>query len=333
MVSKVLSEVEFGKTIVHRMWKKFFLSKPVARFCNKFYSFMRGKAMRHNKRLWPYVKVRRNSQEQIEEIDIWPADWKVQLTSLDQVPRSEEKSVHLILSGPSIKETDYNQLKMPCVMGVNGSIALRQKFDIRFRYYVIIDASFVRNRLELVREIVKQDLVLFTRAEALKEINCRLTREEVKCHIVLFDQVDTPACAPKLAPQELLHKAQQTPEWTLFDAGRNLGFSTDLAKSTFAAKTVAYDALQILVWLGFTEIYIHGLDLGNVNRVARFYENEEDNLSSNIDVNFANFIEPSFRGASQLLKKQGVHVYNLSLQSALREDIFPKISWRELEHR
>jgi KDO transferase-3 len=222
---------------------------------------------------------------------------------------------------------------MPCVMGVNGSIALRQEFDIRFRYYVIIDASFVRNRLELVREIVAQDLVLFTRAEALKEINLCFEREEVKCRIVLFDQVDTPACAPKPSPQELLVKVKQTPAWTIFDANRHLGFSTDLSKSTFAAKTVAYDALQILVWLGFVEIYIHGLDLSDVNTSPRFYEDKEDKLSSNIDVNFANFIEPSFRGASHVLRKRGVHVYNLSPQSALEEDVFPKMHWRALEKK
>ena len=315
---------------VNRMWKKLFISKPVARFFNKFYSFTHGKSMRHNKRLWPYVNVRRDSKGQIEEINVWPADWKVPLTPFDRVPRPEEKSVHLILSGPSINEIDYDQLEITYAMGVNGSVALQQKFDIPFCYYVIIDASFVRNRQELVREIIAQDLVLFTRAEALKEINLRFSRGEVKCHVVLFDQVDTPACAPKPASQELLHKAQQTPEWTLFDARRHLGFSTDLTKSTFAAKTVAYDALQILVWLGFTEIYIHGLDLSNANIAPRFYEDKEDKLSSNIDVNFANFIEPSFRGASQLLKKQGVHVYNLSLQSALDDDVFPKINWKTL---
>jgi KDO transferase-3 len=144
--------------------------------------------------------------------------------------------------------------------------------------------------------------------------------------------VDTPAGAPKPAPEELRQKAQQTPEWILFDASRHLGFSTDLTKSTFAAKTVAYDALQILVWLGFVEVYIHGLDLSNVNAAPRFYEEKENKLSSNIDVNFANFIEPSFRSASHILQQRGVQVYNLSLQSALKEEVFPKINWRELGH-
>lgn len=276
------------------------------------------------------MKVRRDSEGRIEEIDVWPADWKVPLTPLDAVLRPQEKTIHLILSGPSIKEIDYNQLQMPCVMGVNGSIALRQKFDIQFRYYVIIDASFVRDRMELVREIVALDLILFTRAEALKEINLRFKREEVKCQIVLFDQVDTPACAPKPNPAELLYRAKHTPAWTIFDANRHLGFSTDVAKSTFAAKTVAYDALQILVWLGFVEVYIHGLDLSNVNTAPRFYEDKEDKLSSNIDVNFASFIEPSFRSASRLLRERGLQVYNLSEGSVLNEEIFTKINWRQV---
>lgn len=310
--------------------KQLVISKHVTRFCNKFYYFTHNKSMRHNKRLWPFVKVKRGADGGIDDIDIWPANWKVPLTPFDQIPRSKEKTVHLILSGPSIKEIDYNQLQMPCVMGVNGSVALQQEFDITFRYYVIIDASFVRNRLELVREVLLQEIVLFTRAEALKEINLRFEGEEVKCQIALFDQVDTPTCAPKPSPEELLRKAQQTRDWTIFDAQRHQGFSVDPNAGIFAAKTVAYDALQILVWLGFTEIYIHGLDLSNVNQAPRFYENDEDNLSSNIDVNFAKFIEPSFRNASQLLKERGVNVYNLSPQSALGEDIFPKINWKAL---
>jgi len=314
------------------MWKKLFINRSVARFFNKFYSFTHGKSMRHNKRLWPYVKVRRDSDGQIEEINIWPADWKVPLTPLNQVPSPEGKIVHLILSGPSINEIDYNKLQMPWVMGVNGSVALQQKFDIQFRYYVIIDASFVRNRLELVRKIVAQDLILFTRAEALKEINLRFDQEEVKCQIALFDQIDTPACAPKPTSKALLRKADQTPEWQIFDADRYQGFSIDPRRGIFAAKTVAYDALQILAWLGFMEIYIHGLDLSNANIAPRFYEDTKDNLSSNIDVNFVKFIEPSFRGASHVLQKRGVQVYNLSPQSALGEEVFSKINWKTLRN-
>lgn len=315
---------------ISRSVKSAAISEPVRWFFNKFYYFTHNKSMRHNKRLWPYVKVWRNSESVIERIVVRPGNREVPLTSFEKVPRAKGKNVHLILSGPSINEIDYDQLNLPCVMGVNGAIALQQRSNITFQYYTIIDASFVRNRTALVEKIVSQDLVLFARVEVLRAITLRISPTAIKCRFVAFDEVGTPALAAKPSSKVLCDMAKRNPEWQIFDSKRYRGFSFDPRKDLFPAKTVAYDALQILVWLGFMNIYIHGLDLNNVNSVPRFYENKEDNQSSNIDVNFANFIEPSFRSAGQLLRERGVNVYNLSPQSALDEDVFPKRRWIEL---
>ena len=51
---------------------------------------------------------------------------------------------------------------------------------------------------------------------------------------------------------------------------------------------------------------------------------------SYLDENFCDFIEPSFRHASALLGRRGVDVRNLSMESALGEDIFPKLRWQTL---
>lgn len=286
----------------------------------------------HNRHLWPYVReVNRDEQGEVTGIKL-RFSWDIPLTSYVNVPRATVPFVHLILSGPSIKEINYDKLELSCVMGVNGAIALRQRYDIKFHYYTIIDHSFVRDRLSLVKEIVTQDLVLFARVGVLKEISLRIPRHLIKCQFVAIEEVDTPAYQARPTPEELLDKAHLDSQWKLFDVQRYLGFSANPLQGIFSARTVAYDALQLLVWLNFTKIYIHGLDMNDVKTEPRFYEQGNDCVSSTLHKNFAEYIEPSFRQAGELLRDQEVEIYNLSLESALSENVFPKLCWKNFIH-
>jgi KDO transferase-3 len=341
MVSELFNRVKIivamsGLPFVTRpflsIWRRAVVNEPAMNFCNKMWSFFHSHPQKHNRRLWPYVReVKRDSQNNIESIRVSPCTWKIKLTSFSDVPRPKGNTVHLILSGPSIKEIDYSQLKLPCVMGVNGSIALCHQYDLSFKYYVIIDEKFVRGRLDLVKEIVAQDVILFARSSVLKAINLLISPHFVKCRFVAFEEIDTPAYQERPSQNELLRRAKKYPDLHLFSETRCLGFSFNPQYGLFGARTVAYDALQILVWLGFTKIYIHGLDLTNAQAMPRFYETAGDQMKSTLHENYSNRIAPSFCQAGKLLREHGIEVYNLSLNSALDESVFPKISWREIK--
>ncbi|WZB66898.1 hypothetical protein WJ971_02805 [Achromobacter xylosoxidans] len=55
------------------------------------------------------------------------------LLPLAMVARRITAAAHLILSGPSVARIDYDQCVLETVMGVNGSIALRQRPRLALR--------------------------------------------------------------------------------------------------------------------------------------------------------------------------------------------------------
>ena len=129
------------------------------RFARKLFRMMRSRTQRHNQHLWPFVRIWRNSAGVISGFRAFGRS--LPITPLEQGYDPADDEMHLILSGPSIAEIPYDRLKIRAAMGVNGSIALARKFDLPFKYYCIIDQNFVRDRIDLVREIVACDLTLY----------------------------------------------------------------------------------------------------------------------------------------------------------------------------
>ncbi|SAI73202.1 lipopolysaccharide core biosynthesis protein [Bordetella ansorpii] len=316
------------------MLNRLLASRPVTRLLRYAYRYTHPRAMRHNQAFWPLVAVRRDENARLIECRIRGASYSPALTDLDEVPRHPGQSCHLILSGPSVAQIDYSLLDLGNVMGVNGSIALQARFpELKFNYYAMLDTGFMSRRRHMVEQILSQDLLLFTTPEAVKWIALNVPARRIACRLAVFEEVHQRTMQPRPTPGQLTEQLRGDPDLILFDAYRPVhahGFSLDVRRGLFGAGTVAYSALQFLVWLGFGRIYIHGLDMKNAASQPRFYETEKDRLGTALDRQFAGHIEPAFRDASVLLRQRGVQVYNLSMDSALGDDVFPKIDWRTL---
>ena len=289
--------------------------------------------MRHNQILWPLVVVQRDEDNRLSHCAIrWAAT--PPLTPLTAIPRPSGHAVHLILSGPSIADIDYEKISIESAMGVNGSIALLEKFPrLEFSYYAMLDAGFVCRRKELVAEVLARNLLLFVTPEVLRWITLLFPAQAIRCRIAVFEEVHHRANLARPSPAQLLNDLQNNPDLILFDAHNSEhahGFSLDVTRGVFGGGTVAYTALQFLTWLGFQEIYLHGLDLRNANNLPLFYEDPNARLSTALERQFAGHIEPAFRRASLLLQSRGVKVYNLPPDSALDTEIFQKIHWTQL---
>lgn len=316
------------------MLNRLLASRPVTRLLRYAYRYTHPRSMRHNQSLWPLVSVRRDERSRLLECRIRGTSYTPPLVDLDEVQRHPNASCHLILSGPSVAQIDYSRLDLGQVMGVNGSIALQARFpDLRFDYYAMLDTGFMSRRRHMVDQILSQDLLLFTTPEAVKWIALNVPAKRIACRLAVFEEVHQRTMLPRPSPAQLTEQLRGDPDLILFDANRPVhahGFSLDVRRGLFGGGTVAYNALQCLVWLGFGRIYIHGLDMKNAASQPRFYETEKDRLSTALDRQFAGHIEPAFRDASVLLRSRGVQVYNLSMDSALGDDVFQKIDWRTL---
>lgn len=105
---------------------------------------------------------------------------------------------------------------------------------------------------------------------------------------------------------------------------RSIGFSEDMGKGFYDARTVAYAALQLAYHVGFRKIFMVGLDL--FNAAERFYETGTQNISPcGLDDYFASRIAPSFNLINVLKTKTDLEVYNLSTRSKLPHEIIPKL--------
>ncbi|WP_043518791.1 hypothetical protein [Achromobacter arsenitoxydans] len=304
-------------------------SRPLTKGLRYLYRYTRPRAYRHNETLWPFVKVRRDAQGRLAGCDLSGVRGPATM-ALDQLPRAIGGDAHLILSGPSVAQIDYAQCRMRTVMGVNGSIALRARHPaLRFDYYAMLDAGFVKKRRDLVAEVLAQDLVLFATPEVYRWICLLFDRRTVRCRIALFEEVHQRAQRPRARPEELEAELAADPELVLFDARHPIhahGFSLNAARGLFGGGTVAYTSLQLLAWLGAESVYLHGLDL-TATAGPRFYESADAQLPTALDRQFAGHIQPAFRQAGKLLGARGIKVYNLSLLSRLGDEVFEKRHW------
>lgn len=286
----------------------------------------RGRAYRHSDRLWHHFKLERDCHGALRGLKFRgvPIPLENGRALAPQVPGP----MHLIATGPSVAEIDYQHLPMASAMGVNGAIALCDRAPVKFDYYCIIDTNFIKNRPDLVEKILRQNFTLFITPLILWYVLKQFPLAALRCKIYLMEDVREPTFLPARGCAELQQISGA--EVHQFEPGSTLGYSFDITRGFFDSKTVAFTALQVLTWLGYKDIYIHGLDLSNTRSQPRFYETAEAMQPSSIEQDFAAYIEPSFRKAQPLLQARGISVTNLSPESALDAAIFPKRHWSSL---
>lgn len=290
------------------------------------YRASHGRSYRHSARIWHHFKISRDARGAIRALTFRGKAIALE-NGRDISPRTIGR-VHLIATGPSVAQIDYERLQLASAIGVNGAIALCERYPVKFDYYCIMDTNFVKNRPDMVEKILRQNLTLFITPLVLWYILKNFPISALQCKIYLMENVCEPTFLPARGCLELQRIAGR--DVCQFDPEAPLGYSFDIERGFFDAKTVAFTALQVLTWLGYKDICVHGLDLCNTQSVPRFYETREAMQPSSIESDFAAYIEPSFRKAQPLLRARGVSVTNLSLGSALDAGIFPKRDWSSL---
>jgi KDO transferase-3 len=106
---------------------------------------------------------------------------------------------------------------------------------------------------------------------------------------------------------------------------RPLGFSRDMSEGFFDARTVAYLTLQLAYHLGFSKVFLVGVDLNE--KSGRFYEQREGiNSPCGLDQHYYTRILPSFELMSKKVIGDGFRVYNLSQCSRIPESVVPRVT-------
>ncbi|GGY29702.1 sugar glycosyltransferase [Paludibacterium paludis] len=280
-----------------------------------------GKACRHSIELWPYTSLRRGQDGEIQQLGFFGK--RIELTRLDDVPKGENRAIHIIATGPSVSEINYRRLPGALLFGVNGAIELTRSYpELVFNLYCLIDYTFITGRPDIARKIaMTSGMTLFTTPKCLFYLRECMQSRSFACKVVAIEDTAEKYNEPT---RDSLARASADPQMHVDENDPSRGFSGNIRKGVYRGGTVAFVALQIACWLGYRRIYLHGVDIGNAREKPRFYETPANRLRSHLTDEFEDVILPSFSLAAKALRRSGVDVINLSPASALPVTLFPK---------
>ncbi|TDF82945.1 lipopolysaccharide biosynthesis protein [Pseudomonas sp. H9] len=230
-------------------------------------------------------------------------------------------AVFVIASGSSAKGFPFESFADIPMITMNGAISMFIDTPIKPFFYVCTDRDFSNQQPELFAEALRR-----SERVALWEDHYASAQVEAKGELYFLRK------PPKARFLERLRKDHELVRNHPFPgSGRKpLGFSKNLQRGFFDARTVAYVALQIAYHAGFNQVFLVGVDLNQ--NAGRFYENHHSKLSPcGLDQHFESRILPSFQLVADSVVGDEFAVYNLSPTSRLPRSVAPYKSLEQVQ--
>lgn len=297
----------------------------------KWYRARMGGAMRHMRNAHPDFRLA-GPDDRLDTI-YWRGTPVGRLARLEALAPAAGRDCFIVATGPSLGEIDFAALRGRACIGVNGSILKSEESAVTFRSHVISDRHFFNERFELVRKVLQSDsecLFSFRGLSIVCEREPALLRDR---KIFLLNEITARYGEPKPDARAFDAAAERDPDLELHPRRRpsegRVGFSRDIRKGVFTGQTIAFSALQVAIWIGYTRVFILGMDLGGTGGGQRFYETGAQAMPMRLDRDYEAYIEPAFEVARRVCDDLGIEVYNLSPASRLPSAIVPKLRFED----
>lgn len=241
----------------------------------------------------------------------------------------------LLASGPTAAEFPLQRYGSLPGVAMNGSIVLAEASEVAPFLYICDDPSFVRARSELALRGLERAQFVAMSLDCLGELEAAHPGCLSRARILVLERVNRYQRRPVVSDRSYAWSVRQDADiecgFSLWRTKPNrIGFSRNLAKGYFGARTIPFAALQVAFHLGFTRVFMVGVDLNP--RLGRFYEQGEAALPSTLDVDYQDYILPSFALLARRVMQTGrFEVFNLSQNSRLPAQLVPKLSVSELD--
>ncbi len=238
--------------------------------------------------------------------------------------------VFLLASGPSAKEFRAKQYAPYPLMAMNGSILHCSEEGVEPFFYLCDDAGFARQRSDLALmglHHAKRSAMSLEVMEALESARpgCLEGRS-----IYLLERVNRFVGSKRLSDKAYAWSIRRDPDlfsrFSLFRSKKNrIGFSVNMEKGYFTARTIPYVGMQLACHLGFKKIYLVGVDL--TPALGRCYDEGGQALPTTLGQDYEDYILPSFQlAATWALPQRGVQLFGLSDISRLPATLVPRVS-------
>ncbi|MDU1891729.1 MAG: 6-hydroxymethylpterin diphosphokinase MptE-like protein [Dysgonomonas sp.] len=210
--------------------------------------------------------------------------------------KHQGKRCFIIGNGPSLNYTDLEHLKDDVVMVSNSFIKVLDKLSYTPTYYFAQDASVVKDNIQYIRET--NNITRFIYSYYNKR-----------------------------------YHAKGTINYTT--KKQMVGFSDDIVKGVYGGWTVTYSMIQFAVYMGFSEIYLLGVDFNyakdntEINSDCYFdnklYNPNRHYALPKTDISFA-----AFAKSREYCEKHGISIFNATRGGKL--EIFERIDFDKLFH-
>lgn len=258
----------------------------------------------------------------------------VRVRSFSEMAKSSQGDVFLVASGPSIKDFPLSKYSAHPFIAMNGSILACLEHDITPHFYLCDDEGFAHDRSSLVLLGVEQAENVALSLEALSRVHeaypgCLKGRS-----VFILERVNRFIGREPLSDRAYAWSIRRDPElisgFSLFKRSPNrIGFSLNMDKGYFVARTIPYVGLQLCHQLGYSRLFLIGVDLNG--KGGRFYEAGRGALGTSLDEDFEKYILPSFKWMSRrVMNNENFQVFNMSLGSRMPSSVLPKLSEAEL---
>lgn len=240
------------------------------------------------------------------------------LLSFKACHKTSTGPVIILASGQSARDFDLTHFPDVPVIAMNGSVSMLMDTEVRPFFYVCSDLDFPNQQPALYGWALQHSDNLLLWPERLQDDGLPPQARRYP-----LSKARTVSLGDWLGTGALVRS------WTFWSKrGRSIGFSRDMEKGFFDARTVAYVALQLACHLGFSEVFLVGVDLDQ--SVGRFYESGHTGRSPcGLDQHWERRILPSLALMSQRVVHDGFRVYNLSATSRIPDTVIPKIDAAE----
>lgn len=244
-------------------------------------------------------------------------NWSLNLKKLNLKNKHKGKRCFIIGNGPSLRLEDLNLLKNEITFAVNRIYLLFNKTEWRPTYYMFADQIGYSKDYHLISNI--QSEITFVPYTNVIFSNCFYD------NITYYkEEVFTTTYINK----ELQFMKKQP-------------FSYDITDTIYSGPTILYEAVQIAVYMGFSEIYLLGVDCnfdveilpdGTIkkNNIQNHFTKEYDNGLENIIVagveSYKQYI--AWQSAKEACEKVGVTIKNATRGGKL--EVFERVDFDEL---
>jgi hypothetical protein len=245
----------------------------------------------------------------------------LRVNDLDECRNIQKGAVFIVASGASAKDFPLEKYADVPMITMNGAISKFIGTAVKPFFYVCTDQGFPLQQPDLFSHAM-----FISERVALWEDHVWGKQAEPQGELYLLGR------APKQSWSDLFRADRELVRSRKLGTGRTrtLGFSKNLKRGFFDARTVAYLALQLAYHVGFTKVFLVGVDLNQ--SVSRFYEDPGATASPcELDQHFYTRILPSLEILSKNVVNEDFQVYNLSGTSRIPVELVPRVTMDQLD--